>query len=46
MSASPPLPPRRGSESVPSSPNPNTRLRTRINYTPEPQRRIYRTVDQ
>lgn len=44
VSASPPLPPpRRGSESVPGSPQ---HFRTRIHYTPEPQRRIYRTIDQ
>uniref|UniRef100_A0AAG5D4P7 mitogen-activated protein kinase kinase n=2 Tax=Anopheles atroparvus TaxID=41427 RepID=A0AAG5D4P7_ANOAO len=43
-SPSPPLPPRRGSESVPGSPQ---HLRTRINYTPEPHRRPYRTtIDQ
>ncbi|XP_037036933.1 dual specificity mitogen-activated protein kinase kinase hemipterous-like isoform X1 [Bradysia coprophila] len=42
-SPSPPLPPRRGSESVPGSPQ---HFRTKIHYTPEPQRRIYRTVDQ
>lgn len=42
-SSSPPLPPRRGSESVPGSPQ---HFRTKIHYTPEPQRRIYRTVDQ
>uniref|UniRef100_A0A0A1XPB6 Dual specificity mitogen-activated protein kinase kinase hemipterous n=1 Tax=Zeugodacus cucurbitae TaxID=28588 RepID=A0A0A1XPB6_ZEUCU len=44
VNASPPLPPpRRGSESVPGSPQ---HFRTRIHYTPEPQRRIYRTIDQ
>uniref|UniRef100_A0A1A9UFF9 Dual specificity mitogen-activated protein kinase kinase hemipterous n=1 Tax=Glossina austeni TaxID=7395 RepID=A0A1A9UFF9_GLOAU len=44
VTASPPLPPpRRGSESVPGSPQ---HFRTRIHYTPEPQRRIYRTIDQ
>ncbi|XP_055906555.1 dual specificity mitogen-activated protein kinase kinase hemipterous isoform X2 [Eupeodes corollae] len=44
MNASPPLPPpRRGSESVPGSPQ---HFRTRVHYTPEPQRRIYRTIDQ
>lgn len=44
ITGSPPLPPpRRGSESVPGSPQ---HLRTRIHYTPEPQRRIYRTIDQ
>lgn len=44
FNASPPLPPpRRGSESVPGSPQ---HFRTRIHYTPEPQRRIYRTIDQ
>ncbi|XP_055381362.1 dual specificity mitogen-activated protein kinase kinase hemipterous-like [Condylostylus longicornis] len=44
VTASPPLLlPRRGSESVPGSPQ---HLRTRIHYTPEPQRRIYRTIDQ
>ncbi|XP_055632258.1 dual specificity mitogen-activated protein kinase kinase hemipterous-like [Toxorhynchites rutilus septentrionalis] len=42
-SPSPPLPPRRGSESVPGSPQ---HIRTRIHYTPEPHRRPYRTVDQ
>ncbi|KAM7348436.1 dual specificity mitogen-activated protein kinase kinase hemipterous-like [Cochliomyia hominivorax] len=44
VNASPPLPPpRRGSESVPGSPQ---HFRTRIHYTPEPQRRVYRTIDQ
>ncbi|XP_037889855.1 dual specificity mitogen-activated protein kinase kinase hemipterous-like isoform X2 [Glossina fuscipes] len=44
VTISPPLPPpRRGSESVPGSPQ---HFRTRIHYTPEPQRRIYRTIDQ
>lgn len=44
ISASPPLPPpRKSSESVPNSPQ---QLRARIHYTPEPQRRIYRTIDQ
>ncbi|XP_055853697.1 dual specificity mitogen-activated protein kinase kinase hemipterous isoform X2 [Episyrphus balteatus] len=44
INASPPLPPpRRGSESVPGSPQ---HFRTRVHYTPEPQRRIYRTIDQ
>lgn len=42
-SPSPPLPPRRGSESVPGSPQ---HIRTRIHYTPEPHRRPYRTIDQ
>uniref|UniRef100_A0A182N4W9 mitogen-activated protein kinase kinase n=1 Tax=Anopheles dirus TaxID=7168 RepID=A0A182N4W9_9DIPT len=43
-SPSPPLPPRRGSESVPGSPQ---HLRVRMNYTPEPHRRPYRTtIDQ
>uniref|UniRef100_A0A182PKE0 mitogen-activated protein kinase kinase n=1 Tax=Anopheles epiroticus TaxID=199890 RepID=A0A182PKE0_9DIPT len=43
-SPSPPLPPRRGSESVPGSPQ---HLRARINYTPEPHRRPYHTtIDQ
>ncbi|XP_053670807.1 dual specificity mitogen-activated protein kinase kinase hemipterous-like [Anopheles nili] len=43
-SPSPPLPPRRGSESVPGSPQ---HVRTRINFTPEPHRRPYRTtIDQ
>lgn len=44
INASPPLPlARRGSESVPGSPQ---HFRTRVHYTPEPQRRIYRTIDQ
>lgn len=47
MSASPPpplIPPRNRlySDSVPGSPQ---HLHTRINYTPEPQRRIYRQLD-
>ncbi|XP_062558094.1 dual specificity mitogen-activated protein kinase kinase hemipterous-like isoform X4 [Armigeres subalbatus] len=42
-SPSPPLPPRRGSESVPGSPQ---HIRTRMHYTPEPHRRPYRTIDQ
>uniref|UniRef100_A0A182QLI4 Uncharacterized protein n=1 Tax=Anopheles farauti TaxID=69004 RepID=A0A182QLI4_9DIPT len=43
-SPSPPLPPRRGSESVPGSPQ---HLRVRMDYTPEPHRRPYRTtIDQ
>ncbi|XP_055549318.1 dual specificity mitogen-activated protein kinase kinase hemipterous-like isoform X2 [Wyeomyia smithii] len=42
-SPSPPLPPRRGSESVPGSPQ---HVRTRMHYTPEPHRRPYRTIDQ
>lgn len=43
-SPSPPLPPPRGSESVPGSPQ---HLRARMNYTPEPHRRPYRTtIDQ
>ncbi|EAT45352.1 AAEL003359-PA, partial [Aedes aegypti] len=42
-SPSPPLPPRRGSESVPGSPQ---HIRTRLHYTPEPHRRPYRTIDQ
>ncbi|XP_053661222.1 dual specificity mitogen-activated protein kinase kinase hemipterous-like [Anopheles marshallii] len=43
-STSPSPPPRRGSESVPGSPQ---HLRARINYTPEPHRRPYRTtIDQ
>ncbi|XP_031633797.1 dual specificity mitogen-activated protein kinase kinase hemipterous-like isoform X2 [Contarinia nasturtii] len=45
VSTSPPLPPpRKGSDSIPGSPQ---QLRARIHYTPEPQRRIYRTgIDQ
>ncbi|XP_059610293.1 dual specificity mitogen-activated protein kinase kinase hemipterous-like isoform X2 [Phlebotomus argentipes] len=44
LSSSPPVPPpRRGSESVPGSPQ---HFRTRIHYTPEPQRRFYRHIDQ
>lgn len=43
ISSSPPLPPRRGSESLPGSPQ---QIRARINYTPEPHRRIYRPMDQ
>lgn len=45
ISTSPPLPPpRKGSDSIPGSPQ---QLRARIHYTPEPQRRIYRTgIDQ
>ncbi|KAJ6636226.1 Dual specificity mitogen-activated protein kinase kinase hemipterous [Pseudolycoriella hygida] len=42
-SSSPPLPPRRSSESVPGSPQ---HFRTKIHYTPEPQRRMYRSIDQ
>uniref|UniRef100_T1GVK0 Uncharacterized protein n=1 Tax=Megaselia scalaris TaxID=36166 RepID=T1GVK0_MEGSC len=34
---------RRGSESMPGSPQ---HFRTRIHYTPEPQRRVYRSIDQ
>ncbi|XP_041762538.1 dual specificity mitogen-activated protein kinase kinase hemipterous-like isoform X2 [Anopheles merus] len=40
-SPSPPLPPRRASESAPGSPQ---HLRARINYTPEPHRRPYHTT--
>lgn len=43
-SSPPPLPPpRRGCDSVPGSPQ---HFRTRLHYTPEPQRRIYRSIDQ